>query len=485
MRMAWSCAAAVLALAGLTGCRYAYRVDCDPPDAAITADGAPLRSGATLFLKTREALVEARRPGFLPYSSRLRHGGLLGVQRLGLKLERERYRITLDLAVGGGSVSIDGGPPAALPLGVELASGAHRLAFRAPGYPDWAFDAALAAPGRLVYRPQSDRAAIKRIRPLGIFRCGLSPKQVNFSPDGSRLFVSLLDGKGFDILDWRAGKITSVEPPGYGASLGFVEGLFVPGRSSFLITQMTRDMVHEFRMPAPGDEAAPTWLRSFSTHGTWSKVVAYSPSADVLAVSNWVSNDVSILDYSTGELRKRLGGINTPRGLAFSPDGSTLTVAAFGDGRLLRYGTADWRLRDSLVREGGALRHIVATGDGSRLFVSDMARAEVIEVDAASFAVLHVYKTRNNPNTIDLTSDGRILAVSCRGPNNAEGYTLRSPVRGAVLLFDTRERRLIATLEGGTQPTGLDISADDATLAFSNFQDASVELYDISRLLDR
>jgi sugar lactone lactonase YvrE len=194
---------------------------------------------------------------------------------------------------------------------------------------------------------------------------------------------------------------------------------------------------------------------------------------------------VSILDYDTGALRKRLAGISTPRGLSFSPDGSTLTVAAFGDGKLLRYDTADWRLRDNLVREGGALRHIVATADGSKLFVSDMARDEVIEVDAASFAVLHVYKTRSNPNTIDLTRDGRLLAVSCRGPNNSEGYTLRSPERGAVLIFDTRRKKLVAALEGGTQPTGLDISDDDATLAFSNFQDASVELYDISKLVGR
>jgi DNA-binding beta-propeller fold protein YncE len=137
------------------------------------------------------------------------------------------------------------------------------------------------------------------------------------------------------------------------------------------------------------------------------------------------------------------------------------------------------------VRKGGALRHVVATVDGSRLFVSDMARAEVLEIDAKSFSILHAYPTKSNPNTIDVTRDGRILAVSCRGHNNPEGYTLRSPERGEVLVFDTQDRRLIATLEGGTQPTGLDISDDDRILAFSDFQDARVELYDISRLIAR
>jgi hypothetical protein len=125
--------------------------------------------------------------------------------------------------------------------------------------------------------------------------------------------VNLLDGKGFDMLDWRSGKSSSVEIPGYGAPKGFVEGLFIPGRSSFLVTQMTTDMIHEFRLSAPVGAEAPKYLRSLPTHGTWSKVAAYSPRANALAISNWVSNEVSILDYDTGALRKRLAGISTPR----------------------------------------------------------------------------------------------------------------------------------------------------------------------------
>jgi DNA-binding beta-propeller fold protein YncE len=478
-----------LCLACLASCGFSYRVVCDPSDAAITVGGEAIASGARLRLSSREVEVGATRPGFVRYEGRLRHAGLLGVQELRLSLRREEYAVTIGLTEGEAGYEIDESLSGQTPFAGVLQSGTHRLRLSPKAFPEQGFEFELEGPTNLVFRPQTDAVAIARLRPLGVYRCGSAPKQVDFSPDGSALYITLLDGQGFDILDWRSGRLSSVEVPVYGPSRGFVEGLFVPEHSSFLVTQMTRDMIHEYSLPSPESQrssatasADPTWLRSFSTQGTWSKVAAYSPASDILAISNWVSGDVSILDYGSGRLLVKLGGIDTPRGLAFSPDGSRLAVASYGDGRLLRYDTSSWKLTDCLKRESGALRHIVGTRDGSKLYVSDMFRGEVLEIDSASFSVSHVYPARHNPNTIGLSGDGRILAVSCRGPNNSGGYTLRSPERGYVLVFDTRDRSLVAKIEGGTQPTGLAICGD-SVLAFSNFQDATVELYDISRLL--
>jgi hypothetical protein len=466
----------------LSGCGFAYRVDCDPPDASLSIGGKSAVSGKTLWFPSREVGVSAAKPGFVGQNLVLRHKGLLGVQAAKIGLNREVYKVSISLVSGPGRYLIDSHLEGSAPFEGELPSGPHQIALSPAGYPEQSFEFELSGPSLLRYRAQSDAAAIAKIAPLGIYPCGNAPKQVNFSPDGKSLYISLLEGPGFDILDWKLGARERVEVAGYASARGFVEGLFVPSHSSFFVTQMTRDAIHEFRLPADGAKA-PSFVRSLPTGGSWSKVSAYSPSADIIAISNWLSDDVTILDYASGNVAARLKGISIPRGLAFSPDGSRLTVASFGDGRLLRYDTKDWRLTDSLSRKGGALRHVVAASDGSRLFVSDMARSEVLEVDARDFSILHVYATGSNPNTIDLSGDSRILAVSCRGPNNPESYILRSPKRGEVLLFDAKERRLLATLEGGTQPTGLDISDDGKILAFSNFQDADVELYDISRLL--
>jgi hypothetical protein len=93
----------------MTSCRYAYKVDCDPPDSVIMADGVPLKPGVRTYMKSRETLVEACKEGFVSYSGRLRHGGLFGAENLELKLARERYRITFDLTVPGGAFSVDRG----------------------------------------------------------------------------------------------------------------------------------------------------------------------------------------------------------------------------------------------------------------------------------------------------------------------------------------------------------------------------------------
>jgi 6-phosphogluconolactonase (cycloisomerase 2 family) len=106
----------------------------------------------------------------------------------------------------------------------------------------------------------------------------------------------------------------------------------------------------------------------------------------------------------------------------------------------------------------------------------------IYELDAADLSLLHTYKVYYNPNTIALDSADRYLFVSCRGPNNPKGYTLRSPQNGRVMVFDVKHRTLAFTIQGGNQPTGLDISGDDRYLVFSNFMDANFEVYDITGL---
>jgi hypothetical protein len=38
---------------------------------------------------------------------------------------------------------------------------------------------------------------------------------------------------------------------------------------------------------------------------------------------------------------------------------------------------------------------------------------------------------------------------------------------------------VVKTIDGGNQPTGLDVSNDGKFLCFSNFQDENIELYSI------
>jgi DNA-binding beta-propeller fold protein YncE len=420
--------------------------------------------------------ISARHDGYAGFTKPFTHPLWFGEESIMIRLEKLRYPVEVSILGRAATLTVDGSPPGRSPFKGELEYGTHHLAAQGPGALQMTVDWTVTGPGQYMFRPQ---ASPPTLRPVGMFDCGSDPKQVLFSPDSRQIYITLLGGKGFQVLDLGTRTITNVEPQGYAESSGFVEAILVPrgNEEHLLVSQMTTALLHEFRlMPDGGAE----YMRSFKTGGVWSKVIAWLPGQDLLAVSNWVSNDVTILDYETAKVLHTLSGLNVPRGLAFSPDGRTLVVASFGGGFLAEYDTSTWERTRTLQRlDGAALRHVLASRDGTCWFVSDMAYAEVVQVDQTTFKVVRVYRTGPNPNTIDLSPDGRLLAVSCRGPNNPKSYMLRSPEPGSVMLFDTSTGELLATIQGGFQPTGLNISSDGKLLAFSNFQDPSVEVYSL------
>jgi DNA-binding beta-propeller fold protein YncE len=112
-----------------------------------------------------------------------------------------------------------------------------------------------------------------------------------------------------------------------------------------------------------------------------------------------------------------------------------------------------------------------------------MFHSEIYEFDADTLKILKTYKVFDNPNTIELSSDDRYLFVSCRGPNNPKSYLMRSPKDGKTYIIDVLKQELTAVIDGGNQPTGLDISGNGKYLAFSNFRDDNnIDIYDISEL---
>jgi DNA-binding beta-propeller fold protein YncE len=335
----------------------------------------------------------------------------------------------------------------------------------------------------LLIRPSYAQQKI-RLTYIGTYPCGAEPKQVIFSPDSRYIYIPLMEDRGFQIFDNAKKTISTCETPEEIISQKyFVEGIFIKRNdaSRFLVTQLTKAVILEYDV---ADPAKPVFLRAISTGGSWPKVIAYSHSLDCIAVSNWTSNSVAIIDYESGKVKTKLKKIPVPRGLAFTADGKYLLVAAFEGGTITKIDTSKWTSAGSIMKPNAAMRHIILSPDGQRCFVSNMHHAEIYEITLEPFKIIHVYKVWQNPNTIDLTRDGRYLFVSNRGPNNPKGYREKSLKKGTIMIFDTVTKELINTIPGGTQPTGLDISPDDKYLAFSNFQDNTIELFSIEGLSD-
>ena len=173
------------------------------------------------------------------------------------------------------------------------------------------------------------------------------------------------------------------------------------------------------------DHAKREVLRTFKTKSRWTKIVERSFDGKKLYASNWLGQNVSEIDLETGETVRRLKTVKTPRGLWATPDGKSLYVAGFGNGKLDRINLEDGKRKT--IFQGGVLRHLEPDEDGGRLYISDMRRDIIYVMDMKTEKVTKLTDVESHPNTITLTPDGKVLFVSCRGRNNPKSWMSPGP----------------------------------------------------------
>lgn len=299
------------------------------------------------------------------------------------------------------------------------------------------------------------------------FKCGPSPKQVAFAPDGTEMWVSLLGGYGLEVYDPNIGaKLGGVKLGEHGA----VEVIFTRDGGTVYASQMETASVYEI------DRVSRTVKRQLMTGGDWTKVILLSPDEKTLWASNWISNDVSEIDLATGRVVRRIPTVVTPRGLYVTPDAKSLYVAGYENGDIQRIDLATGK-GTVLIKTGGAMRHMVADEARRLLYADDMSTNEVYVIDLATDKVTRLADTDQRPNTIDLSPDGKVLYVSNRGKDNPESYYVPGPEWGTVLAIDTTTGKILDAIVGRNQCTGLDISPDGSLLAFSNFLDDHIQVF--------
>jgi DNA-binding beta-propeller fold protein YncE len=298
----------------------------------------------------------------------------------------------------------------------------------------------------------------------GRFSVGSRPKQVAYTPDGLQIWVTLLGGKGLEVYDAvTLREIGSVNLGSYGS----VEVIFNKAGTKAYISQMETGSVYEVNVESR------EVIRRLNAGGAWTKIMVLSPDEKTLYTANWTSNNVGEIDLASGNITRTFKTVITPRGLYVTPDGSRLYVAGFENGDISRIDLASGDSK-VILKTGGAMRHLI--GDGAYLYADDMALAKVYKVDLATDEVTELATVDAKPNTIDLSPDGKVLYVSCRGENGAN-YYLPGPEWGSVVMIDTASGRMLDAIVGGNQCTGLDVSADGTMLAFSDFLDDRVRIY--------
>lgn len=355
--------------------------------------------------------------------------------------------------------------------GIRLSPGEHRLRFYAEGYADLE-RTVLCAQKELLLEEKLERTG-SRCRRLGAFPTGVQPKSVAFTPDGNYIVTALLEGRGIQVVRADTLEPVPVEPlpEEYAGKVGFVELAFVEHTGEVWVSQMTTGTVHVY------DLDGFRYKTSIDAEGNWSKVILVSADETRAYVSNWLSEDISVIDVDSRKTLHTIPVGGTPRGMVLSKDGNHLYVCRYDNGTIEKIDLARKKVVKTLTFRGGAKRHIVTDRETDTYYVSDMYWGSIFIFSGKTDTLLKEVYVGPNPNTIDLTSDGRYLFVATRGENNPESYRLKGHFFGKILVLDTKTNTIADWFWGRNQPTGLDVSGDDRLLAYSNFLDDHVEVY--------
>ena len=449
---------------------------CEPPPPPVisihvTPEDAQVAIGSNAASGALEAVVE---PGELEVRA-TRRGFESRTERWVLEAGTERHEVwelvpqkipvTAVTQPAGATVLVDGSAAGTTPWSGTHDAGPLRLDLVLEGWKTESVDMFLDEPLALDewLDPQGQIVELDRI----VLTTHL-PKGLRITPDNSEIWVASLGGRGFVVHGLPSGElIAEVELIGDGGS---VEVVFDKDARKAYLTQMETARVFEV------DMETKEVLRMFETGSIFTKVPVLSADGASLYASNWLGNEITRIDLASGSVRN-FATISTPRGLYATPDGQSLYVASFGGGGLGRIDLST--MRTERLAAGRALRHMVASPDGRRLYVSDMSKGTVhtYNIDESTWEVLA--RVNENPNTIDLTPDGKMLFVSNRGRNGRGGYLTVGEQRGSVLVVDTSNGEILDAIAGGMQCTALDVSDDGSLLVFSDFRDDTLRIYNI------
>jgi len=307
-------------------------------------------------------------------------------------------------------------------------------------------------------------------------KTGRAPKSCAFSPNDSIVAVTLLNQKKTAVQFFRTDSLIKTKTLFPSSNIedknkGYAEGIW-KNNNEFWFSRMTTG--HFFIWHKDKDST-----EYYDSKGTWTKIIEINPNQNLVAMSHWISNSVTIFDVNTKKFIRKIKTGETPRGIVWLND-SIFATALFDEGDVEVYNAISGKKVQNIKGFGGNARDIQYDREKKILYYSNMGLAKIYKYDWANKTQLGYIKVDSKPNTIRLSPDNNYLFVSCRGPNNSKGYTRRSPRDGEIFIIDTKKWENMVKWKAGNQPTGLDISACGKFLAQTDFQDNKITVWLIS-----
>ena len=302
---------------------------------------------------------------------------------------------------------------------------------------------------------------------------GKAPKSCAFSPNDSIVAVTLLNEKKTAVQFFNTDFMHNIKTlypycDTEDRNKGYAEGVW-KNDNEFWFTRMTTG---DFFIWHRNNDS----IEYHDSKGRWTKIIEMNSSQNLVAMSHWSSDDITIFDVNTKKFIRKIKTGETPRGIVWLND-SIFVTALFEDGDVEVFNANDGKKVHDIKGYGGAARDLQYDKENRIIYYSNMGLAKIFKYDWLNKKYLGEIKVDYKPNTIRLSSDNNFLFVSCRGPNNPKGYTRRSPRDGDIFIIDTKKWETIIKWRAGNQPTGLDISSCGTMLAQTDFQDNKITIW--------
>jgi len=197
-------------------------------------------------------------------------------------------------------------------------------------------------------------------------------------------------------------------------------------------------------------------IDAVATVGAVPKFMAVTPDGSRLLVSNWCGFDVSVIDLAGFEEVGRIDVGRHPRGIAVTGDSTRAFVAVMGAGLIREIDLVEHRVVGDVADGGITPRHLVLSGDGRFLFVSNNYGDTVRKIDLSGEEQPVVRGVPSRPRTMVLSDDGSVLYVVSYDDD-------------VMSVLATEDLALLDTVATGSRPIGVTFDARNRSVWVANY----------------
>ncbi|MEO8162661.1 MAG: beta-propeller fold lactonase family protein, partial [Ilumatobacteraceae bacterium] len=192
--------------------------------------------------------------------------------------------------------------------------------------------------------------------------------------------------------------------------------------------------------------------------GAVPKFLAVTPDDKTLLVSNFCSQDVSIVDLATGAEVQRIEVGLHPRGIAITKDSTRAYISVMGASRVVVLDLKTMTTTE-IDSAGPTPRHLVLSPDDTILYVSNNHAGTVRAISTLTGKVIAQVHTGEQPRSMALSEDGASLYVvnyidntlsKIRTSDFTIIQTMSTGVRPVGVTYDPVERRIWVANYSGT-----------------------------------